>query len=171
MTWNETFESLYNRCLALYNAGNHNFTSYYTEEDLRFLASIGYQPREFFDFIEDYGDSGSPAPSTALLIASIRRDYFIVEQKRKTSEKRVTGDDIPGKLEQTDGTPYLSRIIHKAEAKLRGELDPNLMFLCGGDRNFLKKQGNIHPADFLRRVWIADGDHKKVIDWIKAQSA
>ena len=29
--------------------------SYYTPEDLTFLSSIGYKPRELFDFVEDLG--------------------------------------------------------------------------------------------------------------------
>ena len=62
---------------------------------------------------------------------------------------------------------YLPRIIKKAEAKLKGELDPDMMFGCGGDRRFLSTHGDIQPADFLRHVWAADGDHQKVVDYIK----
>ena len=169
MTWNETFESLFNRCLQLYVGGNRNFESYYSEEDLAFLGSIGYKPREFFDFVEDYGDGADPLPSTAMLIAAVRRDYFIVVQEGVFSDEVLTSSSAPGRGESLGGMSYLPRIIAKAEAKLRGELDSNLMYCCGGDRGFLRQHGDLHPADFLRRVWAADGDHQQIVDWIKGQ--
>jgi hypothetical protein len=63
---------------------------------------------------------------------------------------------------------YLPRILAKAKAKLRGELDPDLMFGCGGDRAFLARSGGLHLADFLRQVWAADGDDGKIVTWIHA---
>ena len=42
------------------------------------------------------------------------------------------------------------------------------MFCCGGDRNFLREHGNIHPADFLRVVWAADKDESKIAAYVKA---
>jgi hypothetical protein len=63
----------------------------------------------------------------------------------------------------------LPRLIAKARAKLRGEMPPDLMYCCGGDRAFLNKVG-IHPADFLRTVWSARDDDRKVIDWVKAKA-
>jgi hypothetical protein len=117
-------------------------------------------PREFFDFIEDFCDEGEPSPASALLIAAVRRDYFLHEQRGEASEVQLTRDDIPTFGDELAGIPYLPRILAKARAKLRGELDPDLMFGCGGDRHFLKKHGDIHPADFLRLVWMAgDDDH------------
>lgn len=170
MTWNESFLALFERCLEKYRSGNEDFNSYYSDEDLGFLSAIGYQPREFFDFVEDYADGGDPTPTTALLIAAARRDYFLVVQKGRPSQGPVvTRDGIPAKDSVMEGIVYLPRIIAKAQAKLRGELDPDLMFCCGGDRRFLRDNGNIHPADFLRRVWAADGDDNKVLEWVKAQ--
>ena len=64
---------------------------------------------------------------------------------------------------------YLPRILAKARAKLRGELDPDIMFCCGGDRNFLKKHGAIPPADFLRHVWAAGDNDLKLATWLKSQ--
>ncbi len=170
MTWDDTFLALFQRCSLAYANGNTDFTSYYSPEDLQFLASIGCQPREFFDFIEDYGDSGVPTPSTALLIAAVRRDYFLVVQEgvASTAEK-LTRDELPTFGDELDGIVYLPRILAKAKAKLRGELDPDLMYGCGGDRNFLTKNGNLHPADFLRRVWAAGDDTSKLVKWIRSQ--
>lgn len=170
MTWNDTFLSLFDRCAAKYRAGNRDFTSHYNEADLAFLKSIGCQTREFFDFVEDHCEEGTPSPSTALLVAAVRRDYFLVVQKGTPSSVRLTRNDIPTFGEDLAGITYLPRILAKARAKLRGELDPDLMFGCGGDRNFLSRHGNIHPADFLRHVWSAGDDSSKIAAWITAQS-
>lgn len=167
MNWNDTFEKLFARCAADYKAGNFDYKKDYTAEDLAFLGSIGYKRREFFDFIEDYVDEGEPSATTALLVAAVRRDYFLVEQGGKASDKEIIMDDLPSFGEELAGVNYLPRILVKGRAKLRGELDPDIMFGCGGDRNFLSKHGNIPPADFLRHVWASGGDDSKVVDWIK----
>lgn len=171
MTWNEQFLALFDRCLAAYKSGNEDFETYYHKVDLEFLQCIGYKPREFFDFIEDYGDQEIPSPSTALLIAAVRRDYLQVHPETAQPQKELlTGDSAPSHGEELDGVPYLPRIIAKARAKLRGELDPGLMFSCGGDRHFLSTHGEIHPADFLRRVWAAHEDVNAILEWVKEQS-
>lgn len=170
MMWNEQFDTLFQRCLAQYQSGNTDFISYYSNDDLGFLKSIGYKPRELFDFVEDFADESVPAPSTALLIAAVRRDYFLIMQNGQASSHEVTRDDIPSFTEKLGGIVYLPRIIAKAEAKLRGELHPDLMFSCGGDRKFLR-ENNLHPADFLRNVWAADGDGEKIADFVKSSTA
>ncbi len=171
MTWNDEFLALFDRCVASHRAGNRDFESYYTPADLEFLTGIGHKPREFFDFVEDFCEEGEPSISTALLVAAVRRDYFIANQKRHSSPKVLTRDDVPTFGEDLAGIPYLPRILAKARAKLRGELDPDLMFGCGGDRNFLRKNGEIHPADFLRNVWAAGEDDAKVASWVKNHHA
>ncbi len=167
MTWNEKFLELFRRCLSAYQGGNDDFMSYYSEGDLSFLAGIGCKPRELFDFVEDLADEGVPAESTALLIASVRRDYFLVIQNRETSSVEVTRQDLPSFGEEFDDIAYLPRIIAKATAKLRGELHPEIMFSCGGDRKFLRENGDIHPADFLRHIWSSDGDPQKMADFVR----
>jgi len=167
MLWDTQFLELFRQCLAAYKGGNHDFMSYYSENDLTFLKSIGYQPREFFDFVEDLGDGGEPTESAALLVAAARRDYFLAVQNGQPSDRVVGSNDVPSRDEKLNGIAYLPRIIAKAQAKLRGELDPDLMFSCGGDRNFLRTHGPIHPADFLRQVWAADGDNQRIADFVQ----
>lgn len=167
MTWNDQFLALFDRCVALYRSGNTDFATYYQTADLAFLASIGHQTREFFDFIEDFCDEGQPSISSALLIAAVRRDYFLTVQNRIPSERVLTRDDLPSFGEALDGIAYLPRILAKGRAKLRGELHPDLMFGCGGDRNFLSKNGDLHPADFLRQLWAAGEDDAKMLTWLK----
>jgi hypothetical protein len=170
MIWNDTFLALFDRCVAAYRGGNRNFTSYYKPKDLAFLTQIGCQPREFFDFVEDFCEDGTPSPSTALLIAAVRRDYWLTVQKGAKSTNLLTRENVPSFGETLENIPYLPRILAKARAKLRGELDPDLMFCCGGDRNFLKKHGNIHPADFLRHVWAAKENDGKLAAWVVKQA-
>jgi hypothetical protein len=171
MGWNDAFLMLFDRCVALYRSGNRDFTTYYTPDDLALLAGIGCQTREFFDAVEDFCDEGVPTASTALLVAAVRRDYFLTMQAGLPSGKLLTRDDLPTFGDELAGISYLPRILAKARAKLRGELDPDLMFGCGGDRNFLKNHGDIHPADFLRWVWALGSDEQKLAAWVAKQGA
>lgn len=170
MTWNDRFLALFDHCTHAYRKGNKDFTSYYSTDDLAFLESIGCQPREFFDFVEDQCEEGEPSPTTALLVAAVRRDYFQTVQHGKPSEgPLLTRDSIPGFGEEFEGLAYFPRILAKAQAKLEGRLDPDLMYGCGGDRNFLSKHGGIHLSDFLRHVWACGDDTAKLAAWVKSQ--
>ncbi len=168
-SWDQQFLDLYDRCLEKYRAGDHDFNGYYSEEELGFLRSIGCQPREFFDFVEDFAVGGDPTPSTAVLITDVRRNYLKSEMGGKLSDHVVDPASLPPKTEEMDGIIWLPRIITKARAKLRGELDPNSMFCCGGDRKFLRTH-NIAPADFLHAVWEAGDDDSKILAFVKANS-
>lgn len=168
MTWNDHFTELFERCTSRYQGGDKDFTGYYSSEDHKLLDSIGCRPREFFDFVEDLCEESEPSFTTALLVAAVRRDYFHVVMNAETREATMTRDNIPGFGEALGGIHYLPRILAKAKAKLRGELDPDLMYGCGGDRKFLRDHGNIHPADFLRRVWSTEDDEAKLVDWLKS---
>jgi hypothetical protein len=167
MTWDDTFLELFDRCVSRYRDGDHDFDNYYSPADLDFLRETGCQTREFFDFVEDFCEDSAPSPSTALMIAAVRRDYFLtVQNGAACTDPLLTRDDVPTFGDELDGMAYLPRILAKARAKLRGTLDPDLMFGCGGDRNFLRKHGNLHPADFLRQVWAAKDDDRKVAAWV-----
>ena len=167
-TWPYTFRELFDRCVEKYRSGNSDFASYYSADDLAFLDSIGYQQREFFDFVEDYCDESIPTPEDAVLIASVRRDYLNVIQGGEKSAAMVANDSLPAKDSELGGHRWLPRIITKARAKLTGELDPETMFSCGGDRKFLREH-DIHAADFLRAVWAAGGDDQKIVDYVDSQ--
>ncbi len=167
MTWNEQFMKLFDRCVERYRSGDADFVHYYGGEDLRFLKEIGCKPRELFDFVEDYVDEQAPAPSTALLIAGVRRDYLHVIQNGIPSEVEITRDDLPTFGDTLGNIAYLPRILAKARGKLRGELDPDLMYCCGGDRKFLR-QHSIHPADFLRNVWAAGDNDDEVVNLVRS---
>ncbi len=171
-TWATKFRDLFDRCAEKYKRGDTSFDAWFDGTDLEFLASIGYKSRELFDFIEDHcrADGGEPSRETALLIASARRDYFLVRQNGMVSTTMIDPSALPAKTAEIDGIVWLPRIIAKAEAKLRGEMDPDSMFGCGGDRAFCRKH-QLHPADFLRVVWAAHGDTAKILHFVKTGEA
>jgi hypothetical protein len=167
-TWESSFRSLFEHCIKLHRSGQTSPAIWYSEADLNFLKSIGYTVQEFFDFVDDhcrYPDG--PTIEAALLVASVRRDYFNVEQAGKLSTHTVSPSDLPAKSAAVDGIAWLPRLIAKARAKLRGEMDPDTMFGCGGDRAFFA-QHDLHPADFLRVTWAARDEDRKIIDYVKS---
>lgn len=168
-TWDSTFSALYERSVARYRSGDTDFENYYSAEDLALLDSIGCAKREFFDFVEDFAELGEPSPTTAVLVASARRDYFHVVMEGEKSDRVLDPSTLPAKTDELEGFVWLPRIIAKARAKLRGELHPDTMFCCGGDRKFLRTH-DIAPADFLRAVWAAGDDDGKVIDYVRRNS-
>lgn len=160
--WETTFRSLYDKAVAKYRDGNREPSSYFNRDETAFLAGIGHTAQELYDFAEDAVKYNEPSYGDALLIASVRRDYFLVIQNGKPSGHVIRMEDLPAKDAAVDGIAWLPRLIAKARAKLRGEMPAELMFGCGGDRKFLQSV-NIHPADFLRHIWSAGDDDRKII--------
>ena len=78
-------------------------------------------------------------------------------------------DGLPAKDAEVEGIAWLPRLIPKAEAKLRGEMPPDLMYGCGGDRKFFKTH-QVDEADFLQKVWSAHGNQAEIVAWVKAKS-
>ena len=170
MAWDDRFLTLFARCVAAYRGGNRDYASYYGAADHELLGEIGYKPRELFDFVEDHVDEGEPSAATALLVAAVRRDFFSIVQGRVVSPAVITANDIPTFGEALEGIHYLPRLLAKARAKLRGELDADVMFGCGGDRKFFRDHGEIHPADFLRQVWAAGAEDAEVAAFVRGSS-
>ena len=169
-SWENSFLEIFESCSERYRAGMRDPDALYSTDELAFLKSIGYKPREFFDFIEDYIEESEPIPITAVLIASVRRNFFLSEQTAQPSTHEVSPDELPPRDAELEGIRWLPRIITKARAKLRGELHPDIMYACGGDRNFLKKH-DIHPADFLHFIWVAGEDNGTIADYVRLSSS
>jgi hypothetical protein len=168
--WDTTFRKVYEKAVQTYHAGNRRPEIVFKPAERSFLASIGCTPRELYDFVEDWCGANEPSFETVLLITAVRRDYFLFVQKGQLSREVIDIEALPAKGAELAGIAWLPRIIAKAKAKLRGEMPPELMYGCGGDRPFLRSV-NIHPADFLRMVWSAGDDGQKVIDFVLAQKA
>ena len=77
--------------------------------------------------------------------------------------------DLPAKSDSIQGITWLPRIIPKALGKLRGELDPEIMYCCGGDREFFRTH-DIHPAEFLRVAWAWEEEPDKIVAWVLDRS-
>lgn len=167
--WTTRFLELFEASVSKYEGGQHDWHNYFSDQDLAFLKEIGYKPRELFDFVEDLVDGGEPSRADAVLIAAVRRDYLREVQQGKLSRNEMKADQLPAKKADLEGFVWLPRIIQKAENKLRGENDPDIMYCCGGDRGFLSTH-DIHPADFLRLAWAADGNHSKIAAYVKDSS-
>lgn len=166
-SWDQNFKALFDRCVQAHRGGNTNQNLWYSADDKAFLGSIGCTPQEFFDFVDDHVRySDGPSFETALLIAAARRDYYTAVQRGMASAHRVDPTTLPAKTASVEGISWLPRLIVKARAKLCGEMDPDTMYGCGGDRAFFA-QHKLHPADFLRVVWAAGDDDKRIIDYVK----
>lgn len=167
--WARTLESAWKKAVELYQAGQRGSGTFFNQEEQAFLDSIGMTAQELYDFAEDYVRGGDPDFATCLLVTAARRDYFLTMQHGKRTGKTVPMDILPAKTDKLEGIEWLPRIIEKARIKLRGEMEPDLMYGCGGDRKFFQEHG-IHPADFLRVVWAAKDDTSHVVKYVKTRS-
>lgn len=166
--WNDTFYDLFREAVGRYHEDRRSVDGFFTDKEIIFLSSIGCRTREFYEFVESYARSGLPSPTTALLIAAVRRDFFMTIQHGQFYQgKPVIGYDLPGFGDEVSGLPYLPRIIAKARAKLVGSMGDDIMYGCENDRRFLMEHGGIHPADFLRVVWAAGESEPKIFDYVR----
>lgn len=165
--WTKSLRSIYEKALSLYQLGHRDLEAYFTPEEKQFLAAIGLKPINVFDFVEDFAGEGVPDWETFVLIAAARRDYFLYVQKGQANVREIDSSELPARKAELGGIEWLPRIIVKARCFLEGGLCHDIMYCCGGDRNFLGKH-NIHPADFLREVWASHGDDQKVLKFVQA---
>jgi len=168
--YHQTLGAVWDRGVAAYRAGNTSPEGFLSEEDLSVIQSIGLKVMDVFDFVEDFCGRGEPDRETFLMVCEARRDYFFAVQKGQWSSREIVMDELPPKDEAVEGIEWLPRIIPKALAKLRGELPADLMYLCGGDRGFLKEH-DIHPAEFLRMVWAYEDRPEAIVSWVKERSS
>ena len=154
---------LYLHALERYRAGHREPQTLFDAQQQQTLAAIGASPMELYDYAED---ADALDWETALLLLAARRDYFLVIQKSVPSSHRIVMAELPAKDAELEGIPWLPRLIEKAKARLRGEMPNELMYCCGGDRRFFSTH-DIHPADFLREVWAANGDETKILAYVR----
>ncbi len=164
--WEKKFEATFNSGVRAYQSGERDAGRMFTNRDQVFLSTIGCTAQELFDFVEDYCDAGEPDFATALATAAIRRKYFLEVQHGIPSQFQLDPQELPPKQNEVEGFRWLPRIIAKARAKLRGELDKTTMYGCGGDRAFLESVGMTIPQ-FLQLAWDADQDDQQIIAGVK----
>ena len=166
----EKLHALWEKAGRLYAQGRRGADTYFTADELAFLAANGLTAQYLYDYAEDFTSGGEPTWNTALAIELVRRDYFLNAQDGKASAAVLDEAKMPAKTDTVRGIEWLPRIIPKTKAKLRGELPPSLMYCCGGDRKFFKAH-DIHPAEFLGLVWRHEHNDDAIIDWVVRRSA
>lgn len=165
------FHALYNQAVARYAGGQRSAQTMFTADEAEFLAQNGITIQHMYDYAEDHNNyHGEPGFDVALSIELIRRDYFVNAQEGRASGATLAEAALPAKTDAVQGIEWLPRLIPKARAKLRGELPPELMYCCGGDRRFFK-QHDILPSEFLSLVWRSGGDDHAIVAWVAARSA
>ncbi|MCZ6672955.1 MAG: hypothetical protein O7C75_08445 [Verrucomicrobia bacterium] len=152
-----------------YQSGGREPGAYLTDEDQAFLASIGANQQDVYDFTDDYIRYGAPDWETFWSVQSIRFNYFKLVMKGLPSTTIPSMDEYTPKDGEINGIRWLPRIIEKAQNKLLGQLDPDIMYDCGGDREFLELH-NLHPAEFLQLVWNNFDDFQAIAAYLEENS-
>lgn len=168
-TFHQELKAVWEKAVKTYESGNRDSGTYFNKKETAFLDSIGHTAQEVFDFAEDFVGAGEPDFETFLLIAGLRRHYFLNVMNAEKCDKVVDTGDLPPKTDSVRGIEWLPRIIPKARAKLRGEMSDDLMFGCGGDRKFFKTH-DIHPAEFLAFVMQNFDNDDVIIDFVVSRS-
>lgn len=166
-SWESKFKDVFDAGVAAFQSGRQEAGTMFNNKQIAFLATIGCKPQELFDFVEDHVRHGEPDFETALQVAAIRRRYFQQVQHGIPSQFEIDPKELPEKKDSMGGIVWLPRIIAKARAKLRGELDAGTMYGCGGDRPFLAEVGQTLPG-FLQLVWDAGENDLKILEAVKA---
>lgn len=169
-TYQQTLKTIWENAVAQYKAGKTDPSDFFDAPTLASLASIGLNTMDVFDYAEDFVTRGEPDFETFLMVCEARRDYFLTVQKGQPSDQVIASDALPSKDAEIKGIVWLPRIMPKAIAKLRGELPPETMYGCGGDRRFFK-DNDLHPAEFLRAAWAYEDDESKLVDWVLSRKS
>ena len=148
-----------------YKQGGSSPSTIVQEQDLSLLSGWGMNRMDVFDFAEDWCLHQEPDFSTFLLVHYERWRFFVEKQKSIPSSNLLDPKTLPPKDQKARGIAWLPRILPKARAKLRGELPPEVMYGCGGDREFFKSN-HIHAAEFLSIVYFYGDDDEAVIEWV-----
>ncbi len=168
--WKLEFRKVWERGSAAWEAGRKSARTMFTPEDVAFLAGIGCTAQELFDFVDDSLGYGDFDFETVLAVTAIRRAYFREVMQGKPTGRVVPMSALPAKSAEVDGIAWLPRLIAKARVKLRGEMNPDLMYGCAGDRPFLRKHGLTLPG-FLQLVWDKGDDDRAIVDAVKQAAA
>jgi hypothetical protein len=167
--WKRQFRAVWDRAVAAWKRGLRSPDSMFSADDTAFLASIGCSAQELFDFIDDFLAMGDLDYDTVVAVTEIRRRYFLDVMRGKPTGRFVPMSTLPAKSAKVDGIAWLPRLIEKARLKLRGEMDPDLMYGCGGDRPFLRECHMTLP-EFLQLVWDKGDDDRAIVEAVKVAS-
>ena len=164
--WRTEFRNVWKRGVASWKSGRNSASAMFDPKDVLFLASIGCTAQELFDFVDDSMGYDDVDFETVLAVTAIRQDYFLDAMHGKLSGHVVQMSELPAKSAAVDGIAWLPRLIAKARIKLRGEMNPDLMYGCAGDRPFLRKH-NMTLPQFLELVRDNGDDDRAIVDAVK----
>jgi len=164
--WKLEFRKVWDRGVAAWKAGRKSAKTMFAPADVEFLASIGCTAQELFDFVDDSLGWDDLDYETVLEVTAVRRAYFLEVMLGQPTGKVVPMKTLPAKSAAVDGISWLPRLIAKARIKLRGEMEPDLMYGCGGDRPFLRRHRMTLPH-FLQLVWDKGDDDRAIVDTVK----
>jgi hypothetical protein len=164
--WKSEFQNVWNRGVSAWKAGRRSAKTMFGPEDATFLATIGCTTQELFDFVDDCLGYGDFDFETVLAVTAIRREYFLNVMHGKSTGRVVPMSELPPKSAAVDGIAWLPRLVAKARIKLRGEMDPDLMYGCAGDRPFLRERHMTLPQ-FLQLVWDEGDDDRAIVEAVK----
>lgn len=168
--WKLEFSHIWERGVAAWKAGRRSARTMFEPADVAFLAGIGCTAQELFDFVDDALGWDDLDFETVLEVTAIRRAYFLEVMKGTPTGRVIPMSTLPPKSAAVDGISWLPRLIEKARIKLRGEMDPDLMYGCAGDRPFLRER-NMTLSEFLQLVWDKGEDERAIIDAVKKAAA
>ena len=164
--WGDEFRAVYDRALSVFRSGRSSVATLCDPADTAFLLKSGCSVQELYDFVEDAVDYGEPDLETVLDVQRIRRDYFLGVLRGEWTGQVVPMSALPLKTDAVDGIAWLPRLIIKARLKLRGEMPPDLMYGCGGDRPFLRRMGLTLPG-FLELVRDCGDENLAIVEAVK----
>ncbi|HEV7403766.1 MAG TPA: DUF5069 domain-containing protein [Chthoniobacteraceae bacterium] len=164
--WKLEFRHVWDRAVAAWRAGKRSPQTMFTAPDVAFLAGLGCTAQELFDFVDDSLRYDDLDCETALAVTAIRRDYFLEVMHGRPTGRVVPMSALPAKSAEVDGIAWLPRLIVKARIKLRGEMNPDLMYGCAGDRPFLRRHGMTLPQ-FLQLVRDHGDDDRAIVEAVK----
>ena len=168
--YQQKLKQIWTDAVTRYQCGQQVAEEFFDSATLAELAQIGLDTMDVFDYAEDFVTREEPDFETFLLVHSVRRDYFLQVQKGIPTKHKIDPTKLPAKQCTVRGIEWLPRIIPKAVAKLRGELPPETMYGCGGDRRFFKTH-NIHPAEFLTVTWAHENEPDLIVEWVESRLA
>jgi hypothetical protein len=164
--WKLEFRNVWERGTSAWKAGRRSAQTMFAPADVTFLAGIGCTAQELFDFVDDSLGYDDLDYEIVLAVTAIRREYFLDVMHGKPTGRIVPMEGLPAKSAEVDGIAWLPRLIAKARIKLRGEMNPDLMYGCAGDRPFLRSRGMTLPQ-FLQLVWDKGDDDRAIVDAVK----
>lgn len=168
--WKAQLHAVFERGVKAYDEmGARLPVECFGEEDSAFLASIGCPTQVLYDYVEDWCWAKEPAFEEVVGVVSLRREAFLAAGCLPVAGGAVPASQFPPGTAALEGISWLPRILAKARAILRGDLPPQLMYGCGGDRPFLRTYG-VGLAEFLEVVKRAGIDDSAVAAFLKARA-